>query len=196
MKDFILAFIPLFIAIDVMGVMPIFLGLTVGMSAEQKRRVVRAACITALCVATGFIFLGNSLFHVLGVTAADFRIAGGLLLVIFAIQDLVVGGKQRRTSSPTVAVVPLGMPLIVGPGVLTASLLLMQQVGVGVTLAAFCVNLVIVFVVLRLADRILAIITPAGAVAVAKIASLFLATIGVMMLRLGIEETVRAFGKS
>lgn len=193
MSAFILSFLPLFFAIDVVGVLPVFIALTVGMSRAEKRRVIRDACVTGVSVAVGFVFAGEAIFGVLGVTTADFRIAGGILLLVFAVQDLILSGKPRRATSPTLGVVPLGMPLIVGPGVLTTSLLLVGQHGHAATLGAFFANMLIVLVVLAASDRILRLITPAGAAAAAKIASLFLAAIGVMMLRIGIEETVGAF---
>lgn len=193
MQAFLLCFIPLFFAIDVVGLLPVFIGLTVGMSVEQRRGVVRAACITGITVAAGFVFLGDTIFRVLQVTTADFRIAGGILLLVFAVEDLMLGGKPRRSPSPTMAVVPLGMPLIVGPGVLTTSLLLLQQHDYVPTLAALVANMLVVFVALRFSEQILRVITQAGAVAAAKIASLFLAAIGVRMLRDGIEQTLRTF---
>lgn len=193
---FVLAFIPLFVAIDVMGVLPVFIGLTQGMTPEERRVVVRDACLTALGVSVSFMFLGEGVFRVLGVTTDDFRIAGGILLLVFAIQDLYTGGKPRRAPSPTMAVVPLGMPLIVGPGTLTTTLLLVKQdqVGPAWTLAALVVNLAIVALVLRSSDRIMRLIGPGGAVAAAKIASLFLASIGVMMVRVGIFGIARGLG--
>lgn len=184
--SFLLAFIPLFVAIDVMGVLPVYVGLTEGMPLRARRRIVRDACVTALAVAVSFMFLGEAVFRILGVTADDFRIAGGVLLLVFAVQDLLIGGKPRREPSPTMAVVPLGMPLIVGPGVLTTSLLVVQQHGYLWSLAALIANLAIVWVVLRASDRILRVIGRSAAVAAAKIAALFLAAIGVMMVRLGI----------
>lgn len=193
--EFVLCFIPLFVAIDVMGLLPVYAGLTQGMSIEDRRRVVRVACLTALCVSVLFIFLGDIVFHVLDVTSADFRIAGGILLLVFAIQDLIIGGKSRRVISPTLAVVPLGMPLIVGPGVLTTSLLMVKQYEYFWTLAALLVNLAIVFAVLKSSDTILRWIGQGIATAAAKIASLFLASIGVMMLRKGILETISEFMK-
>jgi multiple antibiotic resistance protein len=189
--SFVLAFIPLFVAIDVMGVLPVFIGLTDGMSRDARRRVVHDACVTALLVAVGFMFLGEGVFRVLGVTTDDFRIAGGILLLVFAIQDLYTGGKPRRAPSATMAVVPLGMPLIVGPGTLTTTLLLTAQVGYGWTAAALAANLAIVLVTLRASDRIMRFLGPGGAVAAAKIASLFLAAIGVMMVRVGILAIAR-----
>jgi len=188
--SFALAFIPLFVAIDVFGVLPVYASLTEGMDDDSKRRVVRGATITAMLVATAFMFLGEGTFRLLGVTTDDFRIAGGLLLLVFAVQDLMVGGKPRRTVSATIAVVPLGMPLIVGPGTLTTTLLVVQQHGPAITLAALAANIAIVFVVLRGAGLILRVIGPGGAIASAKIASLLLATIGVMMVRVGVMGTI------
>ncbi len=191
--NFILSFIPLFVAIDCMGLLPVYVGLVETMAPEARRRTVNVACITALIVSVGFIFLGDAVFIVLGVTSNDFRIAGGILLLVFAIQDLFVGGKPRRAISPTMAVVPLGMPLIVGPGVLTTSLLVVQQHGYWWTLLALFANLTIVYWVLRSAGPIMRFVGPGIAVAAAKIASLLLAAIGVMMLRVGLLATVKAF---
>jgi len=189
---FLLAFIPLFVAIDIVGVLPIYVGLTDGMPAEAKRAVVRSATITALAVAVFFMFLGETVFRVLGVTTDDFRIAGGLLLLVFAVQDLIIGGKPRRTvtATATVGVVPLGMPLIVGPGTLTTALLVVQQQGYFWAAAALVANLAIVYVVLRSSERLMRLIGPGGAVAAAKIASLFLAAIGVMMVRVGLTAVI------
>lgn len=191
---FLLAFVPLFWAIDPMGVLPVFVSLTEGMSPPLRRQVVRDALITAVAVSLAFLFLGEPVFRLLGVTTDDFRIAGGVLLVVFAVQDLIVGGKPRREPTPTLAVVPLGMPLIVGPGVLTTTLLVVQQQGYACTLAALALNFAIVLLTLRASDRIMRWIGAGGAVAAAKIASLFLAAIGVMMIRLGLLGVVRAAG--
>ena len=191
--NFVLSFIPLFVAIDVIGVLPIYAGLTQAMAPEDKLRTVRVACLTALVVSVLFMFLGDAVFRVLEVTADDFRMAGGLLLLVFAIQDLIIGGKPRRAASATVAVVPLGMPLIVGPGVLTTLLLVVVQYGYSWTLAALAANLAIVYITLRASDRILRLVGPGVTVAAAKIASLFLAAIGVKLLRIGLENTLAEF---
>jgi multiple antibiotic resistance protein len=192
-RDLVLSFIPLFVAIDVMGLLPVFVGLTESMSLEERWKVSRVACLTAAIIAVLFILLGDALFRVLGVTTDDFRIAGGVLLIVFAIQDLFIPGKPRRAVSPTLAVVPIGMPLIVGPGVLTTSLLVVQKYGYSCTLVALAVNMAIVFIVLRSSDTIMRTVGPAIAVAAAKIASLFLAVIGVMMLREGVLRTIDAY---
>jgi multiple antibiotic resistance protein len=191
LESIVLSFIPLFVALDAMGVLPVFAGMTEHMERLEKKRVVRVASLTAVIISVLFIFLGKAVLRFLNVTVDDFRIAGGVLLIVFAIQDLFSGGKPRRIVSPTLAVVPIGMPLIVGPGVLTTCLLMVQEHGYPATLLALVANLLIVFAVLSAADPILKLVGPGVAAATAKIASLFLAAIGVMMLRVGIIETVR-----
>ena len=192
-ESFVRAFIPLFVAIDIMGLLPVFVGLTEKMGKPERRRTVEVATLTAAIISVSFIFLGDAILSFLSVTVNDFRIAGGILLLIFAIQDLYVGGKPRRQVSTTLAVVPIGMPLIVGPGVLTTSLLVVQNHGYPCTLTALALNLAIVYAVLRASAPIMRMVGQGVAVAAAKIASLFLAAIGIMMLRIGILETLREF---
>lgn len=190
---FFLAFIPLFVAIDVAAVIPVFVGLTESLAPPQRNRVIRDACATAAGVSIFFVFLGEGVFRILGVTSNDFRIAGGILLLVFAVQDLMVGGKPRRfESATTIGIVPLGMPLIVGPGVLTTLLLVVHQQGYPATLAALVANLLIVYAALVFSRKILGVIGEGGAIALAKIASLFLAAIGVMMVRVGVMGMLAA----
>jgi len=80
--------------------------------------------LTALCLAVEFIFLGEAIFRLLGITMGDFMIAGGVLLFILAILDLVSPEKRRRIPSRELGIVPLGTPLIAGPVVLTTSLII------------------------------------------------------------------------
>ena len=191
---FFLAFIPLFVAIDVIAVIPMFVGLTEGFSEQDRRSVIRNACFTAGGLALFFVLLGAAVFRLLGVTENDFRIGGGILLLVFAVQDLMVGGKPRRDlqSMKTIGIVPLGTPIIVGPGVLTTLLLVLQTHGYTWTLTALAANLVIVFIALRSARWILSWVGEGISIALAKIASLLLAAIAVMMIRLGIQGILAA----
>jgi multiple antibiotic resistance protein len=185
---FFLAFIPLFVAIDIIAVIPVFVGLTEDISEADRRSVIRNACFTAAGLAIGFALVGNAVFRLLGVTENDFRIGGGILLLVFAVQDLMVGGKPRREQSiKTIGIVPLGTPIIVGPGVLTTLLLVLQQQHYFWTLTALGANLLLVYAALRSARWILALVGEGISVALAKVASLLLAAIAVMMIRLGIQ---------
>lgn len=130
METFWLCFVPLFVAVDVVGVLPMYLNLTEGFSASEKRRTLVQSVLTAVGVAIGFLFLGQSVFRLLGVTIPDFMIAGGVLLFAFAMSDLLSVEKlQRRVDAESVGAVPIGVPLTVGPAVLTTIILLANQHG-------------------------------------------------------------------
>lgn len=191
-EDLLYAFIPLFVAIDAPGVLPAYLGLTEGL-VEQERRVVATKAIL-VAGAIGFLFLigGRAIFRFLGITVPDFKIAGGLILLIIALTDLLRDKKRRPLPPHDIAIVPLGMPLIVGPGALTALVVLNDTRGIIATSAAFVVNLAIAWGFLSTATRILRFLGPGGAKAISKIMSLLLCAIAVMMIRSGVFELIEA----
>ena len=191
--DYLIAFITLVAAIDVIAVLPIYVGLTSELDAAERRVIVRQSCLTAFFVALGFALAGRLVLRLLGIEVYDFKAAGGLLLVIFSVQDLLSGSKSRRAEGANLGVVPLGMPLIVGPAVLTTIMILLDSFGHPPTLVALVANMLIVWPTLSAAPRLLAIVGAAGAKALGKVMSLLLAALGVMMIRRGVTEMVRAF---
>ena len=186
MHDVFLAFIAMFFAMDPVGILPLFVGLTEGVDAKEKKTIIIQSLITALAVAVGFIFLGQAIFGLLGITIGDFMIAGGAILFCLSIIDLTGYSKSQREGISGMGAVPIGTPLIVGPAVLTMSLILMNQHGLYPTLAAVIINIGIVGVLFLFADFFIAVIGPSGSRALSKVLSLLLAAIGVMMIRKGI----------
>src|SRR5436190_23223271 len=148
LEKFLLAFIPLFVAIDPIGLVAIFLGLGGHADAKRRQHEGTLGLITSLAVSIGFIFLGKVIFRALGITVADFQVAGGLILLALAVRELVGFGPHDRGGSDEFGVVPLGMPLIAGPALLTALLILVDSVGLVFTLASLLVNLAIVAIAL------------------------------------------------
>jgi multiple antibiotic resistance protein len=184
---FWLCFIPLFVAVDVVGLLPLFIGLTEGIAPERVKRIILQSVLTAAVVALAFVFLGNELLRYLGITASDFMIAGGVLLFALSLSDLITMEKTRQQFDPeSLGAVPLGVPLLVGPAVLTTSILLINEHGVVVTTSALILNILIAGLLFRLAPRIIRLLGKAGSKAVSKLASLLLAAIGVMMVRKGL----------
>ena len=116
---FFVAFIPIFVAIDPIGMVAVFMGLAGNASREQRQHEGFVGIITALCVAVGFVFLGKVIFTALGITVADFQVAGGLILLGLAGRELLNLAPVDREASDDFGVVPLGMPLIAGPALLT-----------------------------------------------------------------------------
>jgi len=188
-QNFMLVFVPMFVAVDAIGILPLFMGLTEGIAPAEQRKIIHQSLLTALFVAIGFVFLGKTIFRLMGVTIYDFMVAGGILLFIIATLDLVSGRKFARTVE-TIGVVPLGVPLIVGPAVLTTGLMLVDLHGPGPTVLALVVNILLAGVVLRSADFWTRLLGRAGSQAVSKVASLILAAIAVMMIRRGLTVII------
>ncbi|MBE7444429.1 MAG: MarC family protein [Planctomycetia bacterium] len=188
--NFLLAFIPLFIAIDVIGILPVFMSLAEGTEKPQKTKIIHQSVITALSVSIGFLAIGKFDFSVLGIEIYDFKIAGGLLLLVFAINDLLFAEKGKRTFSATMGVVPLGIPLIVGPAVLTSIIITVDTYGYVPTITSLVINLIIVWIVLLKSEFIHRLMGNGGSKAFAKVAALLLAAIAVMMIRRGLFDMI------
>jgi len=123
MQEFWLCFVPLFVAVDAVGLLPIYMSLTEGMPKAERRRTLRQSLLTAFLVAVAFLFAGKALFRWLAISVQDFMIAGGILLLAFAMSDLLTMEKRiRRVAPDTVGAVPIGIPLIIGPAVLSGIL--------------------------------------------------------------------------
>jgi len=186
-RNTLLALIPIFIAVDAVGVLPLFVSLTEGLDGREKRRIIIQSIITALCVAVGFIFLGKIIFRFLGITISDFMIAGGIILFGIAVMDILYPGKQRRLPGSDLGAVPLGTPLIVGPGVLTTSLIIIEQYGIVPTFLSILVNVLFAGLVFSLSGVLIRFLGEAGSKALSKVMNLLLAAIAVMMIRRGLE---------
>ena len=184
-ERFLLAFIPVFVAIDPIGLVALFMGLGTSASSEKRKHQAFLGILTGLLVSIGFIFLGKAIFAALGITVADFQVAGGLILLALAVRELVGYGRADRDTDNEFGVVPLGMPLIAGPALLTALLILVDSVGVIYTLVSLIVNLAIVAVALCNAERFARWMGKQGLRGVSKIIALLLAAIAISLIRRG-----------
>ena len=185
------AIIPLFVAIDVIGILPFFVSLTEDMRQKERQRIIHQSVITAFVTSLGFLAVGKFIFQILGIKVFDFKIAGGIILLIIAINDLLFPSKIRRNPSSTVGIVPIGLLLIVGPAVLTTIILSVDTYGYLPTISALIINLIIVWIAFLSSGKIIGVIGDGGAKAFGKIISIFLAAIGIMMIRSGIFDIIR-----
>jgi multiple antibiotic resistance protein len=190
LQAFFRCFIPLFVAIDVFGILPIAISLTTHLSDQERARTVREATVAAGLIGIGFMAVGKGVFLYLGITQADFQIAGGAMLFCLSLTDLLFEERTRRFPSHALGVVPLAMPLIVGPAVLTTSLVLLDSYGFWTTALAFVGNLGIVWATLWGGNRVAGLIGTGTLNVVAKVVNLLLAAIGVMMIRLGLQTVL------
>ncbi len=187
LESFFKAFIPLFVAIDPVGLAAIFLGLGQGVAPAQRQRIARHATITGGAVALGFLFLGQTMFAALGISVGDFQIAGGLILFVLAARDLIHSAAEAEKLPDDFGVVPLGMPLIAGPALIATLLLLARTVGYAATLAALAVNLGLVMLAFAYSEKLGRLIGAMGMRAISKIVSMLLAAIAVNMIRSGLK---------
>ena len=191
MKSFWLCFVPLFVAVDAIGVLPMFLGLTQDIEPGKIRRVLRQSVFTATIVGLSFLYVGTAVLRLLGITVSDFMIAGGVLLFIIAMSDLLTFEKtQRKVDPDSLGAVPLGVPLITGPAVLTTSILLMNEYGFFPTAAAVIINICIAGVLFYFGRGINRLLGNSGAKALSKIANLLLSAIAVMIIRKGVQSII------
>jgi multiple antibiotic resistance protein len=189
LRPYILSFIPLFVAVDAIGNIPIFLSLVEGTSKAQRNKIIFDAVFTAMVVAVVFMVIGTWVFSLLGITIPDFQIAGGALLFVIAVRLLLPGAQKSVLTSSRdkdMGVFPLGTPLITGPAVLATTLMMLNSFGIIPTLVALVLNMFFVWITLVKTDTIMKVIGPSGIRAFSKIIYILLAAIAVMMIRHGI----------
>lgn len=186
--EIFLPFIPLFVAIDPFGILPVFFSLTSDIEERERRRVIRQSVLTAFLAGFGFLVAGRSVFRLLGISAADFQVAGGILLFILAIVDLIFPERTRTFPKETLGVVPIGIPLIVGPGALTLILMTALAYGYISTLLSFVLNLLIVGLVFNHSSRLMRVLKEGGTKGIAKVFALLLGAFAMMMIRTGVSQ--------
>jgi multiple antibiotic resistance protein len=176
------------------GAVPIFLALTSSLTHAQRVVAARRASLVALGVIAAFALFGQQLLSYLHISLAALQGAGGLLLLLVALQLLV--GQESSVSSDAgvnVAMVPLGTPVLAGPGAIVATMLAVRQAdGMGGFLAvaaALLATLLIVWVFLRFAGQVHRLLRDSGTMLVTRIAGLLLSAIAVQM----VANSVRAF---
>jgi multiple antibiotic resistance protein len=191
---YLTCFISLLIAINAPGVLPIFISFTAEIPGQRKRIALQSA-LTAFLVSAGFMLLGSIVFQAIGITVHDFMVAGGILLLVFSIVDIVFPeSKARNVASATLGVVPIGTPLLAGPATLTTTLVLLGNYGFLPVILSLVVCFVLAWLILYKAEAIIKLIGANGALAFAKIASLLLAAIAVKLIRSGIVELFKIHG--
>jgi multiple antibiotic resistance protein len=193
LEIFLLSFIPLFVAMDIIGTTPIFLGYIHDISDKERKKLILEAILAAFILANVFLIFGKAVLVFLGITIDDFRIAGGIILLVIAVIDITSSSDTRRNPGSSVGVVPLGIPLIMGPAALTTIIILVDNFGYLPTILSMTLNFIIVWIILSNAKWLIKLIGEGGTKAFAKIASLFLAAIAVMMIRVGVLSIIASY---
>jgi multiple antibiotic resistance protein len=195
----ITAFATLFVVIDPPGLIPMFIALTPGMTAEQRRVIGGRACVIAIFILTMFGLLGEAVLGFIGISMSAFRIAGGILLFLTALDMLFERRTQRREGQTTNAdhdpsVFPIAIPLIAGPGAIATMILLVGEAG-GTWQGTLTVHLVMIFVVLLafllflIAGPLERLLGRVGTVVITRLLGMLLAALSVQFVIDGIRGT-------
>ena len=187
-KLFTEVFVTLIVIMDPLGTIPMFLALTSGRSARARRRLAWQAVLVAMFVIAAFALFGQQILRYLGITVPAMQGAGGLLLILVALELLTGKQEQRPEDAPTtnVALVPLGTPLLAGPGAIVATIVFVRRghgVGDGLAIAAGIVAVhAVLYLALRFANIILRVIREGGVLLVTRISGLLLSAIAVQLI--------------
>jgi multiple antibiotic resistance protein len=195
--DLASAFVTLFVVLDPPGMAPIFLGLTAGMNHALKRKISIEACIIAFCLLAGSALFGTWLLDVMGISLPAFRIAGGLLLFSIAF-EMVFDRRQRRKADDAagrpdvnIAAFPIAIPLLAGPGAITACILLAGQTGgnwlqLGLLIATIAVLLLITLLVLITSGLLEKLLGQRGLAVTERLLGVLLAALAVQYVADGV----------
>ncbi len=185
-QSFILTFVPLFIVIDALGNLPFLITLTEGMPWQVRRKTIHIATLTAAIVGLAFLFFGQLILKVMGISVGSFAIAGGIILLILSIKYMMTGRLVEVITGEMVAVVPMGTPLTVGPATITTLLLLAGQFPLYMVLLSFVLNIVLAWIIFLFGSTIIGFLGQGGLKAVSNVFNLLLAAIAVSMIIRGL----------
>ena len=195
----ITAFATLFVVIDPPGLVPMFIALTRGMAADRRRAMAQRACLIALVLLTAFGLFGESILGFIGISMPAFRIAGGILLFLTALDMLFERRTQRREGQQAEpdhdpSVFPLATPLIAGPGAIATMILLVGQSGPGWQGAAWVIGLlalmmVVTFAFLLASPPLERLLGRTGVIVITRLLGMLLAALSVQFVIDGVRQT-------
>lgn len=201
LSEFLVALSAVLFVVDPVGLVPIFLAITAGDSNEKIRRTALRACLVACGLMLFFALFGGVIFKVFGVSLGAFRVAGGILLLITSLDMLRARTSETRTTrteeeegvvKDDVALVPLAMPLLAGPGAIATAVVLMARgqtwVSAVPVLAAIILTFIVSYLVLRAAGLVQRVLKQSGVKILERVMGLLLAAIAVQFIADGARE--------
>lgn len=192
LRPFIISFVIIFVSIDILDKIPLFLSISEKFSHKQKKKIIRNSVLYTLVLAALFLFIANFLLRIIGITPADFEIAGGLLLLFISINTIIskrVHFFYKESKTSDIGIFPLATPLITRPSVFIVSFISLEKFGAIVALTMLILNLALSWIALEKSELVIKFIGRRGIKTFSKISSILLAAFAVMITRQGIVET-------
>jgi len=193
LSSFVASFVLLFSVFDVIGTVPLFLALTQDFEA-QRARIVRDSVIIATIILLVFASVGQLIFQELGITINDFKIAGGIILFIIAVDNLRGKISQTRTIAATeIAAFPLATPLLAGPGAISTVMIYANALyGLLEIFLVILLNSLFAFVILERASWVQRALGNNGTQVFTRVVGLLIAAIGIAFIREGVIAIVQS----
>jgi len=186
--DLLKTSIALFIVVDPIGTVPVVFSLTRKMGIEEKRRNFRIAAYTGSALLIVFAVAGQQILSIFGISLYSFMIAGGILLLLLSMDILIRGESTQKTGSiEDVGAVPIAIPLLVGPGAITATIVQLQSSGFAVVLTSIIIVMFLTWLILRSEDRIYQLLGQTGSAVIARLMAVFIAAIAIQYMLTGIQ---------
>ncbi len=191
LRNLLEATLSIFIIMDPIGGVPIFMGLTENKTGEERKRLFKLALWIAYILLLIFTFSGTLILGLFNITLTDFQIAGGFLLLAVSLKILTVGHYKNGSSREDVGVVPLACPLLVGPGAITAALVANAFFGTLPTFLAVTISFLLSSIVFFFAEGIYRFLGKTGSEVFSKIIAILMASIAIQYIRVGFENVMR-----
>jgi multiple antibiotic resistance protein len=206
LRELVSAFVTLFVTIDPPGLAPIFLGVTAGLARAERAQIAMRASLTAFAVLLLFAVTGTAILEIFGITLPAFRIAGGLLLFHIAFEMIFEKRQERQEKSAeravsadhirNIAIFPLAIPLIAGPGAISATILLAGTFPTPLErfllILIVAINLAAAWLVFLAAERLDRLLGATGRIVLTRLLGLFLAALAVQFVIDGVTAVLRA----
>jgi multiple antibiotic resistance protein len=187
---------------------PVFLGLTAGDSTAIRRRIALKALITTFVLIVVFILLGKMIFSLFGITLPAFQITGGILIFMIGLQMLhgqqskvhtpvATGSDDNQQSALNVAITPLAMPILGGPGTIAAAMNFSSAGGMTdmlITIVAFALLCLLTYIFFVFGERLVKLLGEEGLMMVTRLMGLILAVIGTQMFITGVQGAIKLAG--
>jgi len=190
-QEILKSFITLFVIINPIGNLTVFIGLSKGMDTKKRTIIVNEILFVASILLFAFLFFGRYIFKIFSIGLDTFQIGGGIILLIIAIMyllDIHTGIHKQKD----ISAVPMGTPLLIGPGTITSTLILVNQFGVLITFIAAVFALLAIWIILRFSGQIYKIIGAHWAMVASRIMGLVLAAISVEFIKSGVISVIRS----
>ena len=188
--DLLKSIISLFVVVNPIGKVPIFITLTEKMERQNKKLVSKNAIITTAVLLTVFAVIGIQLLSIFGISIFSFMIAGGILLFIISIEFLTHGEWRynRSSASGDSGIVPLAFPLLAGPGAITTVILSLQAYGWIVSILSIVFVVLVTYLILEMGNPLLRILGKRGSLVTTRVLAILLAAIAVQYVVEGVKQ--------